>query len=407
MKMNGVLNQFRPELELVLATIPRDHIISKEEILALTPEQIRAIQIVLHFTFGEEMDLNDYACLSESLVACTGGILANLVDNSVVLCPGDSPYKVVMIMKFLYFNPAINQWEYQTPTGIVRKNITFVTWPLSGAANWPLEELAMYMDQILEDILIAPDRVSVLDYVDSGSTIEGLNQVLRQRWNQPEFELPVIYMDALCFDTNTSTCPFSSMQSLLLGVFADAESDDCRCVPGYSYRDRLVSSSPTPINVQRCNLVLIAFYLTAIGQMPPVPMLPARENNFPSILLHYYTATYYDTESGEIKIDLVRASLTGNSYFIVRPGATQFPSLQSKLILFLSPTETNFATTRWIPTPDTLDKIGIVTLFNGQKIVSIHDRYGGLIAPPKTWINPTPYPSGYAYPQNAADFTPL
>ena len=398
--MEFPLGLFQSELEIVLNTIPSDHTVSKAEILALSPELIRKIQVISHYIFGNHInhpfDANHYACMQETAITCAGKIIHSLENGTVVLTPGDSPTKIVKLLEFLYYNAEIERWEYELEGQIIRKELQFISFPLSGISAWPVEELDAYVNSILDPVLDPQiTNISYFDNIDTGSTLEALNGVLQRRLGNPGFEMKVMNLELTCFDIAEGGCPDENL--FLVNFFVDAEGEECRCTPPYSYLDNQKMILP-PINFQRCNLFLIVLYLRAIGGLEPLPNLPPFNPKVLELGLEPgdYRATYYDVETGSIESDIVRYELFyGSTYGFrrIRPGATEFPRMNPKYFLTLAPSDIDYPVSEWAPNPEDIGKLGVATLINGQKVILMAAQHS-MESAPRNWINWTGFPLG-------------
>jgi hypothetical protein len=413
--MEFPLSRYQSSIESTLAIIPRDHLISRSEILSLDPEIIKAVQIIVHYTFDLMLSVNNYACLNETILSCVGKIINDLKEGSIIIAPGDSPSKLVHLLNLLYYHEDSNKWEYQTidpQTGspiTVQKSLQFVMFPLSAAKSWPTPALTQYVQDVLQDMPISPDKMVYLDYVESGTTLNALNRVFRILFNLPDYELPEINLELACFDFKTQRCP--DPNGLLMNIFAEAEGDQCRCLPSFNYNvgtDKLYQD-PTPINVQRCNMTLILMYLKAISKLNSPPILP--QFNISNYLFEdrrYYSIQFYDSKNSTITNEYgVVFYFTGRpNFYIVKDDAISFPQIYAKYILRLTPMD-QLVPESSIDRSDN-DKIGIATLINGQRVIGVLTKYNYLSAPPEDFINTTGYPSiKFMLLQHVIAFTPL
>lgn len=404
--MEFPLNDYLPELQLVGATIPRDHIIEKQEILNLSLDVIEAVKIVVHYTFPPETSANNYECMNITTKPCINKIISKFKDGTIVLAPGDSPSKLLQIVKYVFYNAESGLCEYEIidpGTGeisLVQKRLKFIEFPLSSASKWPEVAIEQYLRQVLSGTSIDPTKIIYVDYILGGGTHELLQQALRNIYQMPKFMLPSFNIEPECFDTSSPGC--RNMDMYFMHIFSDTEETGCRCQPSFPFRPSNLYPGPSNynlysgpnnlyqapgmINMQRCNLILILMYLRALDAIGSSPQLDLIEDKDVSIILppdEFYRIKFYDLAIAEIRTAIVYVSKISEMllYYEVEgqiEDETLFSPISIRASSLMEAEPLHFPNTipRQRIAHQPMGTIGTITLVNGRQLIARWGAFG-------------------------------
>lgn len=252
------LSQHLHVLDAIKKFIPMDRLITAQEILSFSTDQIQTLQTYTFYTFPYQVSSDEYRCLE--IVAKVGyDVLQILQNGDVVIAPGDSPAKIINLINLLY---RIGPNVYQDPNTGEEKTIYFLSFPLSalgrarklGLAEEKLHQ--QYIQQILTNNEIALDSNFVyFDNISSGATLSKLNTIFEKIIGKPiqlqVLDLGQVWPSTLCQD--------------VLDIMDGAEHTGSRCIPKY----RISSMLPImpKINLLRCNVFTTMVFLHAKEQL--------------------------------------------------------------------------------------------------------------------------------------------
>lgn len=291
--------------------IPDDRSISKEDIFKMKERDIYNLQSYFFYTFNEYLSYNNYECL-KPILSMTIRLMRLLKNNDVVICPGDSPYKLIRLINLLYLSHD-NIYKYiNTRTkrinylndellgeeeGLIEKKITFLVFPLSGLRN------GYYDKAMLDNYLInisnfneidKNSRLVYLDYFDLGTSYFVLKSSLTRITNNDYLQLTKIdlYIDCWLQVRHSKKC-----YDAFFDLIAESENTNSRCVPRF-----YVNKTTPPVNnIFRCNVVITILYLLAKDHL-------INNLSFSSMngeILEFFDDNsgiikYYDTESNSV-----------------------------------------------------------------------------------------------------------
>lgn len=220
------LNQYENILDLKF--IPSDQFITSNEVFILSDREITELQTYCYYTFPEYItnNINDLVILAIK-------ILEQIPTDSVVLVPGDSPSKLILLLKLLY-EETPNLFHYDDNY----KQIKFIMFPISGLSDSVNDKL---LDKYLAEIIIrnnvSPnDKLVYLDYILGGGTYRAIKNSLSRIFNDQNIRLEKFNI------ANISD------------VIITSENTHSRCVTKYNLGTELIN-----INVKRCNAIVTFF----------------------------------------------------------------------------------------------------------------------------------------------------
>ncbi|SNW62788.1 Hypothetical protein ORPV_884 [Orpheovirus IHUMI-LCC2] len=293
-------------IDVNLPFIPSNTVIIKDKISRLTTEQIYSILRYVDVTFP----IFDYENLDNIISMCI--LLVNKIkNNSVILCPGDSPYKISYLMDYIFRE---GRWPWipyiytsSTTVGantfsyIQKKNIKFVPFPISKVSEIKLDpsKLDEYLWSLdLYSSIANGSNIGIMDYSDSGSSIKILSKSIKRTYGintVDVYELFNIYSEAL----NGKDLDDNNRRSFFFNIISEAEKTDCRCQ--YRY---VIGKEDDNVNQNkyRCNMMIALLYLRFLDRLPKdYQWLPRVDKD----LVNYYRSKvceiiYYDTETLDI-----------------------------------------------------------------------------------------------------------
>ena len=147
---------------VLLKFIPKDRLIEYIDIDNLSKEDINTLTEFYGQKYG------DIQCLN-IIKDFTTDIFNSLDNDDVLLAPGDSPSKIIQVMKINY--------EHNPGTFIMngfKKRIKIISFPLSGKL-FDDERLDKYLFEILKSNNVGPkDNVIMIDYKEQGETYNNI-----------------------------------------------------------------------------------------------------------------------------------------------------------------------------------------------------------------------------------------
>lgn len=179
-----------------------------------------------YFTFSMNLNIKNMIFIRDKLF----NIYKSINDDSTVICPGDSPFKISYVYKLL---KQYGHIDFQ-------KNLRFINFPISlfGIQNI---DITNYIISIIEKYNIQKDNLVFLDYIHSGESYDKIRSAFQEYFGY-DFEFRnVINID------------------LLDVVIIGAEKENCRCVRKYSLEND-VKKSLNYENLLRCNIIIFLIF---------------------------------------------------------------------------------------------------------------------------------------------------
>jgi len=122
-------------------------------------------------------------------------IIEKLNDNSIVIAPGDSPFKIIQLINMLYQTEP-ETYVYQIKKKIIYKHIKFVMFPISGLSDIrtvPKNILDDYMNQVWrENNITSFDNLIYLDYSAGGGSYFSIYESLVRLTGNKDLKLEKI-----------------------------------------------------------------------------------------------------------------------------------------------------------------------------------------------------------------------
>ncbi|GAG54573.1 unnamed protein product [marine sediment metagenome] len=143
----------------MLKCIPESRLIESSDIDKLSKENIHILMTYYEQKYGKIEYVEIFNDLIKDVFNC-------LNDGDVLLAPGDSPSKIIQVMKINY---EVEPGEFIING--VRKNIKIVSFSLSTAQTTKPSEIDKYLFGILESNNINPnDNLIMIDHTEYGKT---------------------------------------------------------------------------------------------------------------------------------------------------------------------------------------------------------------------------------------------
>ena len=267
--------------------IPRDRFIDFD-LSQLTSDEVYIIERYSMYTFGQELSYN-YFSFVKNLANNLDELYNSLRKYNLILAPGDSPSKYILIAQLLGINlPPV------------------VLFPLSGlGTEYPLSQsdkrlLDNYLEEILRDYDINSNtKICLFDYQSSGATENRIRESLKRIFNT-EIKLKFIEAHVPNVDRQQE-----------YRIMIEGDLWNKRCQPTYKI---LENQSLQLINILRCNVIVSLVVLARYHKLHfPSSSYWIREakrlggivRELPKIVLSHisggkYNAIYYDTNLDEI-----------------------------------------------------------------------------------------------------------
>lgn len=282
--------------ERVQALIPKDRLITKDEIFNMTDLDIHDLKIYFGYTYPKESYSNNYECLLNILHICDK-IFLSLQNGDIILAPGDSPSKIVYLINTFY---CLGDENYLRQEDVLK--LKFVQFPLSGISG-SITDYSL-LDNYLRYILSINNvhnvnNIVFLDYFDSGGTYYNILSSLKRITGNNNFQMKIINLKTFEDEMiNGDECKLNYVK-----MIAESELINSRCISKYT----LGSTEPSLIigNALRCNVILIILVLLRYEKLGEMPMIPS-EPDLSQFTGKFANITYYDTEIESIKQELFR-----------------------------------------------------------------------------------------------------
>ena len=220
--------------KFILPYISDDRYIKKEEILKYEKYRFQLYNIdyinyEFYNKFEEEKIIDGYKYFFDITEETSFISKLSKLKNIVILAPGDSPSKPILVLSYIYDNL------------LIRNNIKIISFPLSGVKECN-KNLKEYLNKKLKDANIKNIKdFGYVDSIDRGQTKSSIEKCLNIK-----FKKELIY--------NLLTWPTY--------IFSDSEYINSRC------EDRLVNGKiEKNENKRNCNFHIIALYWGALNRL--------------------------------------------------------------------------------------------------------------------------------------------
>lgn len=267
--MDFPLSGYLDDMTKALQIIPSSRHLTKEEITFFNQEAIRVLQTFFWFTFPERFNRENYQCL-RLILNLVRNVERVLPSDSLIIAPGDSPYKVVQLIKWLY----------------PEKNFRFVEFPLSYLRrSYSKEALDDYLEKVFSEIELK--NLVYLDHVERGYTYMAILESLRRISRNPNLGMIQVNLDN--YQKDQHYC--QSYKEMII----DAEDLEVRCVPSYNVSTGVIKTN----NIVRCNLLTSILYLLATNKIRRNLNLPS-VGNLDNLNQEYLDLTYFEIATNEV-----------------------------------------------------------------------------------------------------------
>ena len=266
----------------MLAFVPRDRLVNREDISFLTVEQIESIRAYFQIEFGYYE-----GCLSSVLDQILE-LFLTVDDGSVVLSPGDSPKKLIQVMKILYGTG--NQYTMRVQNQVITKTIYIVEFPLSNARSLSPILIDTYLKNVLGQYPFH-SKFYLFDIIRGGGTYSAIENSLRRITGDQTLRLPAVAINFAKHKSKHSPL-LNRVYDFFLGsgleegdtggtddydiiytahlepcvdleVMLDvAEDSNSRCVPSYNLESNVLTPLPNG-SLFRCNIIVMRFVIYA------------------------------------------------------------------------------------------------------------------------------------------------
>ena len=262
--------------------IPRDRYINRDDLLRITPQQLQRARDYFVQEFGY------YTHCFRTVISQLEELFLTVEDGGVVLAPGDSPSKLIQVMKIVYGKGD----QYTMPIGdqLLTKNIRIVEFPLSRARNLRVRQIDPYLRSVLaqQNVPLA-SNFYMFDISRGGETHQTIERSLGRLKNIRDYRLPLIAIDLARQKAKES--PLLSQvyhlaqrdpSSVEMGEFQHiyrselepcidfeilldtSEETNSRCVPYYQV-DLPINEPVSESSLMRCNLIILVLADYAIA----------------------------------------------------------------------------------------------------------------------------------------------
>lgn len=283
-----------------LEFVPEDRFITKDELFSLTDNEIYQLQTYCYLTFPPDVSSHKYENL-RTLTNMVNYILNLISSDSILLCPGDSPSKIILLLQLLYD-------DY-----LEKNNIKIITFPLSGHSNY--NNTKRYISKILNDNNITTgDNLIIIDHFNTGSSYNIIMNILLKQFNiiVPLINLSDIWKKSNGFkiytpieikfmseygaDVDEEIHPADNIYNELI---INSEDTHSRCIPKYKLYQKM-----TNINVKRCNAIVTLMALLILNKLN-VDIIFPNLLNFKLNKNEPYRVTYYDPSGIKSKREIL------------------------------------------------------------------------------------------------------
>lgn len=270
------LSKYLRELVLFHRFFPDDHVITRDEVVTMPELGKGLLQLYFNYTFPATFSQDNYQAM-KYLLLLVKRVSECIPCGSCVLAPGDSPSKIVQLLKWIY--PG--------------RNVVYIAFPLSGLQHEErTPELDLYLSKVLHNIEIKD--LIFLDHIEEGSTYQAIKDSLRgitknQHLKLRKIELEDFWERISTLDDNTRP----AYQYLI----SESEILSTRGIPFYYLDKGLVNNT----NTLRYNVVLSMLYLLHLRRITnALPFISVNQQEVTSLINKHYQMTYYDLDENKI-----------------------------------------------------------------------------------------------------------
>lgn len=216
--------------------IPMNRIINKSDLKKINNSDLKNLVEYIALEFVDK-----HSPLYEKYSLYEFGEKINIIpNNSLVICPGNSPYKIVKIIELMFMT--------EKDTYIINgktKRIRFLCFPLSRPeGKFNFEDVSSKFKLFLDKHdLFEYDNYIYFDHIDSGQTYNYVSQLLRNYFSGKDVKLQKMPLKKIFKD-----------DSHFFFLYNDYHND--RCV-AKNYESDFYKQMD---NLRRCNIVIINMY---------------------------------------------------------------------------------------------------------------------------------------------------
>lgn len=361
--MNFPIAQHIDDILIASNLLPHDRIVNIDDINGLNGNDIEILQKYFYYTYPTYISLENYFCIKE-IAKFMFEVLNIVEDKSVVICPGDSVFKIVTIIRMLFNKQEYgeNIYIYELEGRTYKKEINFITFPLSGITNFSYtkESIDNHINRYIGDYSVQirnrETTTYIFDFVFWGNSVRAIFNSLKrsygieaklinfnvisdnshaylgmpddyaghsnlEKWSRKHLfdknieyraiptEKNLIYSNYNQLYGSPLTGPRRKCSNTINCLFINTERCGCRCVDKYE-----INSTPVSYDRFRCNVVIAIIVLLYRENLVTPDLDYITKEDFSilreNIIVDSSIITYYDLS----KLEVVREQLTPTTW---------------------------------------------------------------------------------------------